>query len=341
MNHNIFTTAIIAASILTACTGNDKTKSTQSDAPDKPQVKVSQVHASEVNQLAEYIATVEGYNVNNISTSTPNRIKSITVDVGDRVSRGQTLVVLDNVNIDQLKMRLDNTKRDLDRAKYLLEIGGGTQQTVDQLATEYETSLRQYRNMVENTTLTSPITGVVTARNYDPGDMTGSQPILTVEQLDPVKIMVNINESEYSKVSTGMPVEIKLEALPDTSYTGRITTVHPTIDPQTRSFKCEVDINNDGNVRPGMFARVILNYGTQRNVVVPDRAVVKMSGAGNKYVWVLNPDGKVSYNLVKLGQRLGDTYEVLSGVNDGDKVVISGQSQLQNGIEVQVIASDK
>ncbi len=330
-----FLTIAIAATILTACGSKEEQKVETAD--EKPQVQVSQVHSQAVDQVSEYTATVQGYNVNNISTSTPNRIKEIRVDIGDRVTKGQPLVILDNVNIEQLKIRLDNTRRDLDRAKYLLEIGGGTQQSVDQLTTEYEASLRQYRNMVENTTLVSPITGVVTARNYDPGDMTGSQPILTVEQLDPVKIMLGINESEYSRVSPGMPVEIRFEALPDQVYTGKISVVYPTIDPQTRSFTCQVDINNDGKVRPGMFSRVTLNYGQQDNVVVPDRAVVKMSGSGNKYVYVLGEDGTVSYNQVQLGQRLGDTYEVLSGVEDGDVVVINGQSRLADGVAVEVL----
>lgn len=339
MRLSIYISTLAALSLMTACS-QKKATTEKTTTDEKPQVQVSQVHAKSVDQVSQYTATVEGFNVNNITTSTPNRIKDIRVDIGDRVSKGQPLVILDDVNIEQLKIRLDNTKRDLDRAKYLLEIGGGTQQSVDQLTTEYEASLRQYRNMVENTTLISPINGVVTARNYDPGDMTGSLPILTVEQLDPVKIMLGINESEYSRVNAGMPVEIRFDALPDQVYTGNISVVYPTVDPKTRTFTCQIDIDNDGKVRPGMFSRVTINYGQQNNVVVPDRAVVKMSGSGNKYVYVLGDDGKVSYNQVQLGQRLGDTYEVLSGVEDGDIVVINGQSRLADGVEVEVIDTE-
>lgn len=339
MRRSIYITTLATLTLMSACS-QKKAATEKADTDEKPQVQVSQVHAKTVDQVSQYTATVEGFNVNNITTSTPNRIKEIRVDIGDRVSKGQPLVILDDVNIEKIKIGLDNTKRDLDRAKYLLEIGGGTQQSVDQLTAQYETSLREYRNMVENTTLLSPINGVVTARNYDPGDMTGTQPILTVEQLDPVKIMLGINESEYSRVSTGMPVEIRFDALPDQVYAGNISVVYPTIDPKTRTFTCQIDIDNDGKVRPGMFSRVTLNYGQQNNVVVPDRAVVKMSGSGNKYVYVLGDDGTVSYNQVQLGQRLGDTYEVLSGVEDGDMVVINGQSRLADGVEVEVINTE-
>lgn len=303
-----------------------------------PKVEIQQVHTQEVKQITEYTATVEAYKTNNISTSTPNRIKDILVDVGHKVTKGQKVVVLDNVNIDQLKVRLDNTKREYDRAVQLLEIGGGTQQAVDQLKTELDAAQRQYDNMVENTVLISPITGVVTVRNYDPGDMTGASPILTVEQLRPVKILVNVSEGDFTKVKKGMKVDIKLDVYGDETFTGTVALIHPTIDPNTRTFTVEVEIaNNDERVRPGMFARVSMNFGTADHVVVPDRAVVKQTGSGNKYVYVYN-DGQVSYNKVELGQRLGDSYELLSGVENGANVVISGQSRLADGAKVDVIA---
>lgn len=90
------------------------------------------------------------------------------------MEKGQKVVILDDVNINQLKIRLDNTERDYERALELYNIGGGTKQAVDQMKTELDAARRQYQNMVENTVLVSPIAGVVTARNYDAGDMTAS-----------------------------------------------------------------------------------------------------------------------------------------------------------------------
>ena len=146
-----------------------------------------------------YTATVEADNSNNIAPSSPNRIKTINVEVGDRVSRGQVLVTLDRANIDQLKVNLDDAQREYNRAKKLLEIGAGTQQAVDQLLTKLEATRTQYKNLLENTVLTSPISGVVTARNYDPGDMTGNLPVLTVGQITPiVKVMIHPAEADLS-----------------------------------------------------------------------------------------------------------------------------------------------
>ena len=301
-------------------------------------MKIENVHRQKVEQLEEYTATVEAFKTNNISSSSPNRIKQILVDVGSHVAKGQKVVVLDDVNIEQLRVRLENAEREYNRAVKLLEIGGGTQQSVDQLKTELDASRRQYRNLMENTVLVSPIAGVVTARNYDPGDMTGSLPILTIEQVHPVKVMVNVSEADFPKVHKRMKVSIKLDVYPDEEFTGTVYLIHPSVDSSTRTFTVEITIDNkDNRVLPGMFARVTFNYGTRDNVVVPDRAVVKQSGSGNKYVYVLNADSTVSYNRVELGRRIDNTYELLSGVEDGSNVVVSGQTRLANGAKVSVI----
>lgn len=330
--------AMAAAIMLASCSGS-KERPAAVAQDEKPRVEVSRVSATSVDQIGEYTATVEAFKTNNISSSTPNRIKSILVDVGSRVGRGQKLVVLDNVNIDQLKINLDNLALELDRAKKLLAIGAGTQQSVDGLQSQYDAAARNYRNVQENTVLTAPMSGVVTARNYDPGDMTGAQPILVIEQINPVKVIVGVSENDYSRVSRNTPVTLTFDSWPEETFTGHIHIIEPTVDPATRTFKVEITIDNRGDkVLPGMFARVTLRFGSADNVVVPDRAVVKMSGSGNQYVYVYK-DGRVSYNRVTLGRRLGTSYEVLEGVADGDEVVIAGQSRLADGVEVELVNS--
>lgn len=325
------------AMILTAC-GNDD-KGGETDVKDElPQVEISTVAVESVPQIKEYTANVEAENINNISPSAPNRIKSIAVEVGDPVRRGQTLVVMDGANITQSKINLDQIEREYNRAVQLLEIGAGTQQAVDQLKAQLDAARSQYDNLLENTQLISPINGVVTARNYDPGDMTGNQPVLTVGQLTPaVKVIVNISESDLALIRRDMPVDVRFDAFEGREFTGRIARIYPTVDPATRTFTAEIAINNgDGAIKPGMFARVSMNLGERSSVVVPDRAVVKQSGSGNKYVYVYSK-GKVSYNRVELGRRLDNTYELLSGVADGDTVVISGQTRLADGVAVEII----
>lgn len=321
---------------MTSCAKSDKAAAEKVE--ELPKVTVDVVHVQDVEQTKVYTATVEAENINNISPSAPNRIKSIKVDVGDRVQKGQILVELDFANADQLKINLDQIERDYKRAEELLKIGAGTQQTVDQLKAQLDATRTQYNNLMENTILRSPINGIVTARNYDPGDMTGNLPILTVGQLSPnVKVMINVSENDMSIIRTGMPVSIVFDAYGDEVFSGKIQRIYPTVDTATRTFEVEIQIANPKErIKPGMFARVTVDLGTQPNVVVPDRAIVKQTGSGNKYVYVLHGD-KVSYNRVELGQRVGTSYELISGVADGDTVVISGQSRLVDDAKVEVI----
>lgn len=316
-----------------------------------PTVKVETVEARDVDQLGTYTASVEAQIVNNISANAPNRIKQILVDEGQNVAAGQKVVILDDVNtfsyetqVNNAKANLENVQLNYNRAVELLKIGGGTQQNVDAMQiqlTNAKNSLAQaeraLKNARENTVLTSPISGVVTARNYDPGDMTGNLPIITVSRVQPVKIVINVTESELPKVKKGMPALIKFDTYGDEEFKGTVSTVMPTVDPQTRTFGVEITMPNaDNRVLPGMFGRVTLNLGTRNRVVIPDKAVVKQQGSGNQYVYVLNADGTVSYNKVELGQRLGDEYEIISGVDAGSRVVINGQSKLANGIKVNI-----
>lgn len=330
---------LIAAATMAMLTACGKKEETQTEAVEElPKVETNVVTAREVPQINEYTATVEADNINNIAPASPNRIKSIAVEVGDHVRKGQTLVRLDPANSDQLKINLDQIKREYERAVRLLEIGGGTRQAVDQLKAQLDAAQSQYDNVLENTVLVSPINGVVTARNYDPGDMTGNLPVLTVGQLSPVvKVIVNVTESDLSKIRAGLPVTVTFDAFPDENFEGKISRIYPTVDSSTRTFQTEIVITNRGErILPGMFARVSIDLGSHNNVVVPDRAIVKQTGSGNRYVYVYH-NGTVSYERVELGRRLDDAYELLSGVNSGDTVIISGQTRLADGVKVEVI----
>ncbi len=340
MKYNRYLIPATMAAILSAC-GDKEQAETVADE-ELPMVQVDVAHKRSVDQTRTYTANVEADNVNNIAPAMSNRIERILVDVGDHVKRGQTLVTLDASTADQQRINLELSETEYNRAVELLNIGAGTQRAVDQLKAQLDAQRAQYQNTLTNTVLKSPITGVVTARNYDPGDMTGAQPVLTVGQTTPnVKVVINVNESDLAVVKHGMTVDVTFDAYDGEKFTGRITRVAPALDIPTRTFPVEVTVaNNDERIRPGMFARVGINLGARDNVVVPDRAVVKQTGSANKYVYTYS-NGTVAYKKVELGQRLDDSFELLSGIEDGDTVVIAGQVRLADGVAVSVMNNDK
>lgn len=330
------TLSLAALAVLAvACKSDDKAGTAQQA---KPQVKIAKVTSEDIPQTETYTATVESDVKNDIAPNTPYRIEKIYVDVGDNVRQGQVLVQLDASNLQQLKLQVENQKIEFNRTSQLYQVGGASKAEYDNAKLQLDVLSTQLKQLMQNTQLTAPISGVVTARNYDNGDMYNQgQPVLTIEQTNPVKVMVNISEVYYKQVFKGMPVDIELDAYEGETFYGKVTIVYPTVDQSTHTFPVEVTISNPGQkVRPGMFARATVNFGDKNHVLVPDEALVKQIGAGDRYVYVYK-GGKVSYNKVELGKHIGDKYEILSGVNPGDDVVIAGQSRLANGKEVEVV----
>ena len=327
---------IATLALLMSCSGNKSEEATETQN-EKVKVKVETVSVQDVEQLSEFTATVEANIKNNIAPQTPFRIEKIFAEVGDHVKAGQLLAKMDATSLKQAKIQLDNQEIEFKRIDELYKVGGASKSEWDTAKMNLDIRETSYKNLLENTSLLSPINGVVTARNYDNGDMySGGEPVLVVEQITPVKLYINVSEGYFTKVKKGAPVSVKVDVYGDEEFEGKISLVYPTINPATRTFPVEIQlVNRDQRVRPGMFARATLNFGTQDHVVVPDLAIVKRAGSGDRYVYVYK-DGRVSYNKVELGRRMDTEYELISGVDNNSQVVVAGQTKLADGIEVEI-----
>lgn len=320
--------------LLSACTGNKTSETTVETKA--PLVKLAVVKVEPVKQIQIYSATIQGDVKNNIAPAAPLRIDKIYVEVGDNVKKGQRLVSMDESNLNQLKLQIKNQEVEFNRVDQLYKIGGISKSEWDKINMALEVNRTVYNNLLQNTRLLSPIEGVVTSRNYDDGDMYSGLPILVIEKISPAKLFVNVSEQYYSAVKKGDLAAIELDAYPGETFQGKVSLIHPTIDRNTRTFPIEIQVDNtDKRLRPGMFARATLNLGTVNRVVVPDMAIVKRAGSGDRFIYIYQ-NGKVSFSLVQLGQRLGDRYELLSGVPDNASIVVAGQAKLNDGMVVEV-----
>ena len=304
-----------------------------------PSVEVVSATARDVAQGSTYSSSVEAYATNNIMPQTGARIRKINVEVGDYVVKGQVLAEMDRLQLEQLELQIQNDEIEYARLKGLYEEGGVSQSDFEAAELGYKVRKTNYQNLLENTILRSPINGFVTARNFDVGDMFAmSAPLFTVQQVVPVKLLVGISENEYTKVKKGDTVSITVDALPGRTFTGRVNRLYPTINAATHTFNAEVVVQNaDRALRPGMFARVTVNFGTNHRIVLPDRCIVKQEGTGQKFVYLLNNDDTVSYVPVTIGRHIGSEYEVVDGVAEGATVVSKGQATLKDGVKVVVL----
>ena len=328
---------LLAALAAVACGNQGETQK----APEvvTPNVEVATAESRDVPQENVYASTIQAYAVNNIAPQTAGRIRKINVEVGDYVVKGQILAEMDRLQLEQTELQVQNDDIEYERLKGLYAEGGVSQSDFETAELGYKLRKSNLANLRENTLLRSPITGYVSARNFDAGDLFSmSAPLFTVQQVTPVKLLVGISESEYTKIRKGDKVSLTVDAIPGQEFSGKVDRLYPTIDPATHTFKAEVVVpNTDRVLRPGMYARVTVNFGTRRSIIVPDKALVKQEGTGTRFIYVLRADNTVSYLPVTVGRHIGQEYEVLSGLEEGARVVVKGQALLRDGVKVNVL----
>lgn len=332
---------LLATLVVAACGSNNSGNNTAAQAPEEviPNVEVAIAQAREVPQENTYAASVQAWAVNNIMPQSGGRIRKVNVEVGDYVVKGQVLAEMDRLQLEQMELQVQNDEIEYERLKGLYEEGGVSKSDFETAELGYKVRRTNLNNLRENTILRSPINGYVTARNFDAGDMFSlSAPLFVVQQVTPVKLLVGISESEYTKVAKGDEVSLTVDALPGRTFTGKVERLHPTMDAGTHTFKAEVRVpNTDRVLRPGMYARVTVNFGTRRSVVVPDQALVKQEGTGTRFIYVLQEDGTVRYLPVKTGRHIGTEYEITEGLQDGQTIVVKGHTALRDGVKVNVL----
>ena len=336
MKKNLKFIALAATVLLCACAKTEEATTTETIV-ENPKVKIASVTTEAVPQLEEYSTTVEAKVKNSIIPNSPLRIEKIFVEVGDNVKKGDKLVQLDAKDLDKLQLQYQYQLVDFKRVEELYKVGGISKAEYENARTQLEVSKKTLDSRTENTVLVSPIDGVISARNYDDGDMYGGQVILVVEQISPVKMKINVSESYFAKTNKNLDVTLTFDAYGDEEFKGNIDIIYPTINAASHTFPVEISMANENQkIRPGMYGKVVVNFGTKNHVVVPDQAVIKQAGSGDYYVYTYK-NGKVYSNKVELGRRLGDRYEVISGIAPGSQVVVAGKESLANGIDVEVI----
>ncbi len=330
--------AVLSAGLLASCSSSSSSKATEEQSADT--VRLVEVAPAEMRALSlseEFTAQLEAKVVNNITAQAGGRLKQLLVKVGDRVGAGQAVARMEATQASQAQIQLADAKTNFARMDELYKVGGVSKAQWEQAKSAVDQAKLAYGNAAENTVLRSPIRGFVTAKNYDNGDMTSPQlPVVVIQQIAPVKAVIGVSEQYYSYLKKGAAATLSVDALGEETFSGVVTNIFPTLDPVTHTVSTEIEVaNKDLKLRPGMYARVHLDFGTKEALTVPDKAIVRQAGSGARYVYVFS-GGKAVYRAVELGQQQGDLYEVVSGLNAGDQVITSAPSNLKNGLSVKL-----
>lgn len=327
---------LTVAAAVAGCTG--KKSATVAEVPTGVLTKCAAAEEATVRLTEEFTSEIEPYKENDITPAAAGvHIDRILVEVGDRVQAGQLLLTLDPTQYNQQLVQLRTAEDDYNRLLPVYEAGGISAQQIQQAKAQLDVQREAVANLKKNIEVRSPISGVVTARNYESGDLFAAQPILHVMQIDPLKVIVNISEQYFPNVKVGMPVELLVDIFPDQKFTGTVSLIYPALDPATRTFKVEVRVPNaQRTLRPGMFARTIFDLGEKEGIMVPDVAIQKQVGTAERYLYVITADSVAERRAVKLGRQVGSSIDVLSGVEPGEQVAVTALSKLYDGAKVTV-----
>ena len=349
MNRNLFL-MIFAGSLLLASCGQ-KGKPSDSTATDTSAVaaaipvRVMPVTMTTIARTIDYTGTILAYEEVNLAPSTPGRVDKIYVEVGDRVQKGQQLFLMDRTQYYANKIQLASLEKDMARMDTLLKVGSIMAQTYDQTKAQYDVMKTNVEFMEQNTLLEAPFSGLITGKYLEDGElysgapgMSGKSAVVTLMQINPVKIIVSISEQYYPLIKNGMKVRVTADVYPDKNFEGTIFRVHPTIDAMSRSFRAEVRISNGSELlRPGMFARAFIDMGTQDAIVVPASAVLLQEGTNERYIFVAE-NGIAVRKSVMLGQRFDDRFEIADGgLKEGESLIVDGQARLSDGQKLNIV----
>jgi len=339
--NKIASITVLAAVIGFSGCGSKKASKEDVNAKDSTQlveiVEVLTLQKEKVAHVLTLSTTLQGYETMNVSPSMQGKIESIKVDVGSRVGKGQTLVVMDQNQLNTTRMAFTNLKEELARMEALHKTGSVSQQAYDQLKLRYDQTEETLAFLEKNTFVKAEFSGVISAKNYENGELFTGMPIVVLTQIGTLKALVNIPETYYPLVKTGKKVALKSDIYPDKEFTAVIETVYPTIDATTHTFQVKLKIANPKEVlRPGMFARTTMEMGEMETLLVPYQTVLKMQGSNERYIFV-NDNGIAKRVVVTLGQRFDDKIEIISDeIKEGDEVVRTGQAKLVTGVKIVV-----
>jgi len=325
----------LAALTLIGC---GKKQATTEEQERVEQVRTTVLHAQEIEREISVSTNLQGYITQNVAPSLTGKIEHIYCEVGDRVSKGSDLVRMDQTQYKTTKISLANLETEKNRIEQLLKTGSATQQQYDQIVTQYNSSKEQLEFLQTNTYVKAPFSGVISAKNYEDGELYSGQPILVLTQIDKLKALVAIPENYFPKFKAGMKLSLTSEIYPDQVFPATVEVVYPTIDASSHTFQVKVVIPNGKNLlRPGMYVTTTLGLGKAKTIVAPYQAVEKLVGANDRYVFI-NDNGRAKRVAVELGQRFDQEIEIISPeIVDGVEMVTTGQHKLVDGVKINVV----
>lgn len=312
------------------------TKQNQSPSPvtvKKIPVSVEKVQKGKLEKKIPLGGLLQPWeNVYLTSKNPAAKVAGIAVKVGDRVSAGAPLVYFDSRD---LNITFNQTQLDYERNKQLFEAGAISQAQFEQIENAFENLKLQRENLV----LSSPVSGIVSSVSAVEGQLAGAAPLVSVVNIDKLKLEVQVGENYVNKMQLGEEMQVVIASVSPEPVQGVITSVAPNIHPQSKNYPVTLEIANpEAQIKGGMFAEVqLLTEKREGVIIIPQFAILDQEQ--KKFVYIVENE-TAKRREVKIGLTLGDVAEITEGLQEGEVLVVEGQYGLKDGSAVAPIVKE-
>ncbi|SHH09218.1 RND family efflux transporter, MFP subunit [Thermosyntropha lipolytica DSM 11003] len=326
-------------------------------------VTVAEAKMRDITERVRYAGFVKGVSEVAVYPKAAGKIAEIYIKEGDYVSAGQVIARIDSsdyevalrqaeVGKEAAEVQLRSAESNLERIRMLYEAGAASKQQLEGAETAVESAEVAVKQalaaidaasvQVNNCTITSPISGVVGRVNVERGSMVSQQvPLTSVADVSSLEVEIMVGEADINYITPGREVEVMVKAAREKAYKGRVVSVSPLADPMKKSYPVKVRImDKDDRIRPGMFAEVEVAARAKGSVLAVPRNGIVAKGA-RKVVFVIDEENRARMKEVETGLSGRDYVEIVKGLKEGERIIVKGNTLVDEGTLVRVAGGEK
>ncbi len=326
------------------------------------------IEKKKTTDVYEVSGNIVSKNPVNIVSKTMGTVVSVNAFEGDRVSKGKLIIQIDSPEVTAM---LNRTQASIEEAQKALMIAKANEKLAFNTLKRYEnlyneqaisqqefeiketaylvakSEVERLENVIKQAEaerervkgmqsylfVYAPLSGVITKKYVNPGTnvLPGMQ-LLTIEPENDLRVEVDVDEKVYGFIKQGMILSVYVETL-GREFKGVVSEIVPAIDPQSRTFRVKLDLPKDKSLAIGLYANVKIGLGTKESIFIPKTAIYTKGQLD--YVYVVGKDNKLSLRLVRTGSKHDNMVEILSGLNEGERIVKVITESVQEGAELQ------
>jgi RND family efflux transporter MFP subunit len=293
-----------------------------------------------IDAVVSAVGTLNSRNSSVLSSKIMGKVVALHAKEGDYVSQGKLLLKIESGEISaqvfQAQAAYNNAKLQYDRIKRLFDEKAATQMEMDQATLGLDSAnagLNGAKAMESYTIIEAPISGQIVEKHINLGEMAlPGQPIIKIEDNGHLRLEVTVREQDLRFIQAGKPVVVQIDALAGRDIKALVAQVVPASDIRTHSFIVKIDIPSDKSLITGMYGKALFSTGRREAIAVPKSAVVEMSGIAG--VYIVSAEGSAVFQMVQLGDAIGDSVEAVTGLKAGDRVIVSRHEGRLDGRKV-------